>query len=64
MRRFIYEAIFIPNDIEGYDVLFPELGLTTQGSNLADASYMAQESYVFRKNGNLTGFFGHLGVLF
>lgn len=52
MKRFIYEAIFTPNIIGGYDVLFPELGLTTQGSNLTDASYMAQESYVFRKSGN------------
>ena len=69
MKRFIYEAIFTPNIIGGYDVLFPELGLTTQGSNLADASYMAQDILALHlsskiKNGNLTVFFGHLGVLF
>lgn len=67
MKRFIYEAIFTPNIIGGYDVLFPELGLTTQGSNLEDASYMAQDILALHlsskiKNGeepNSIGQFGH-----
>lgn len=42
MERYLYEAVFTPYD-NGYEVEFPELGLFTQGHDLSDAAYMAQD---------------------
>ncbi|MDO4442308.1 MAG: excisionase family DNA-binding protein [Slackia sp.] len=42
MERYLYEAIFTPFE-GGYEVEFPELGLFTQGRDLSDAAYMAQD---------------------
>ena len=43
MERYIYEAVFTPVEGIGYEVEFPQLGLFTQGTDLADAAYMAQD---------------------
>lgn len=42
MNRYLYEAVFTPV-ANGFEVSFPELGLFTQGKNLADAAYMAND---------------------
>ena len=44
MERYIYEAVFTPMAKGGYEVEFPELGIFTQGTNLADAAYMANDA--------------------
>ena len=44
MNRYIYEAIFTPNTIGGYDVCLPDFGIMTQGDSLEDAAYMAQDA--------------------
>lgn len=43
MQKFFYEAIFTPNELGGYDVSFPELGIITFGDTLQDAAFMAQD---------------------
>ena len=43
MNRYLYEACFTPNELGGYDVLFPEWGIATQGDSLGDAAAMAQD---------------------
>ena len=43
MERYLYEAVFTPNSQGGYDAAFPDFGITTQGTSLADAAYMAQD---------------------
>lgn len=43
MEKYLYEAVFTPNELGGYDVAFPDFGLVTQGSDLADAAFMAQD---------------------
>lgn len=43
MNRYLYEARFTPNELGGYDVLFPEWGIATQGDSLGDAAAMAQD---------------------
>lgn len=43
MERYIYEAVLTPVKGIGYEVEFPQLGLITQGKDLADAAYMAQD---------------------
>lgn len=43
MERYIYEAIFTPNELGGYDVSIPDFELLTQGDSLEDAAYMAQD---------------------
>ena len=43
MNRYLYEARFTPNELGGYDVLFPEWGIATQGGSLGDAAAMAQD---------------------
>ena len=35
--------MFTPNSQGGYDAAFPDFGITTQGTSLADAAYMAQD---------------------
>lgn len=42
MNRYLYEAVFTPV-ANGFEVSFPELGLFTQGKNIADAAYMAND---------------------
>ncbi len=43
MERYIYETIFTPNEIHGYDAYIPDFDLQTQGNSLEDAAYMAQD---------------------
>lgn len=43
MEKYFYEAVFTPNELGGYDVRFPELDIITQGDDLADAAFMAQD---------------------
>ncbi len=46
--RFLFEAVFYPSG-NGYEVNVPDLGVFTQGDDLMDAAYMAQdlvETYV------------------
>ena len=43
MGRYLYEAIFTPNKIGGYDALIPDFDLLTQGDTLENAAYMAQD---------------------
>jgi excisionase family DNA binding protein len=43
MNRYIYEAIFTPNELSGYDVSLPDFDVMTQGDSLEDAAYMAQD---------------------
>lgn len=43
MGKYLYEAVFTPNELGGYDVRFPELDVVTQGEDLADAAFMAQD---------------------
>lgn len=43
MDKYLYEAVFTPNELGGYDVRFPELDIITQGDDLSDAAFMAQD---------------------
>ena len=43
MERYFYEAVLTPNELGGYDARFPELDIITQGDDLADAAFMAQD---------------------
>ncbi|MCL2322723.1 MAG: type II toxin-antitoxin system HicB family antitoxin [Oscillospiraceae bacterium] len=43
--RYVYPAIFYPEENSTYSVIFPDLNdLATQGSTLADAVYMAEDA--------------------
>lgn len=67
METYIYEAVLTPNEAGGYDARFPELDITTQGCDMADATYMAQDALALHVSGLLTegksvgkvGKFGH-----
>lgn len=43
MKKYLYEAVLVPNELGGYDVRFPELDVITFGDDLADAAFMAQD---------------------
>ncbi len=43
MERYFYEAVLTPNELGGYDARFPELDIITQGDDLTDAAFMAQD---------------------
>ena len=44
MAKYVYPAIFTPEDEGGYSVLFPDLeGCYTQGDDLSDALEMAKD---------------------
>ena len=43
MKKYLYEAVFTPNELGGYDARFPELDVITFGDDLADAAFMAQD---------------------
>ena len=67
MNRYIYEAIFTPNELGGFNVTLPDFDLMTQGDSLEDAAYMAQDLLSAMISGKLaagsevskTGSFGH-----
>ena len=45
MKEYVYPAVFHHNDDDSYSVTFPDLqGCITEGKNLANAIYMAQDS--------------------
>ncbi len=43
MDKYLYEAVMTQNEVGGFDVRFPELGIVTQGDSLGDAAFMAQD---------------------
>ena len=43
MCKYIYEAVVTPNNVGGFDAEFPDLGIVTQGCDLYDAAFMAQD---------------------
>ena len=45
MKEYVYPAVFHHNDDDSYSVTFPDLqGCITEGKNLANAIYMAQDA--------------------
>lgn len=58
MARYAYPAVFTPEE-EGYSVTFPDLeGCCTEGDNLTDAIYMAEDAlalvlYGYEKEGRV-----------
>ncbi|MCL6576904.1 type II toxin-antitoxin system HicB family antitoxin [Kyrpidia sp.] len=45
MPKYVYPAIFDPNELGGYTVIFPDLpGCVTEGDNLEEALKMASEA--------------------
>lgn len=45
MKEYVYPAVFHHNEDDSYSVFFPDLrGCITEGKNLANAIYMAQEA--------------------
>jgi len=45
MARYIYPAIFDPNELGGYTITFPDLpGCVTQGDTIDNALHMAAEA--------------------
>ena len=45
MKEYVYPAVFHHNDDNSYSVTFPDLqGCITEGKNLANAIYMAQDA--------------------
>ena len=45
MARYIYPAIFDPNELGGYTITFPDLpGCVTQGATIDNALHMAAEA--------------------
>lgn len=67
MEKYLYEAAMTPNELGGYDIRFPDLGLVTQGKDLSDAVFMAQDLLATWVSGELAdgsavaavGPFGH-----
>lgn len=51
MKRYLYEAVFSPNELGGYDVSFPELGIVTMGDDLTDAAWAAQDLLTLHAEG-------------
>ena len=57
MAKYVYPAIFEPNELDGYCVFFPDLeNVFTEGKDLSDAMYMAEDVlclmlYHMEKNG-------------
>ena len=48
MSKYVYPAIFTPEEDGKYSVVFPDLsGCYTSGDNLADAIYMAEDVLAF-----------------
>ena len=44
MAKYVYPAIFEPNELDGYCVFFPDIeNVFTEGKDLADAMYMAED---------------------
>lgn len=45
MAKYVYPAVFTPEDVGGYSVEFPDIpGCYTQGEDLADALEMAKDA--------------------
>jgi predicted RNase H-like HicB family nuclease len=45
IMKFVYPAIFYPEEVGGYSVIIPDLnGLATQGDDIAEAIYMAEDA--------------------
>ena len=42
--RYLYEALFEPNELGGYDVVFPDIDIVTSGESLDDAAAMAYDA--------------------
>ena len=53
MEKYLYEAVLAPNEAGGYDASIPELGIATQGDDMADAAFMAQDALALRVSGLL-----------
>lgn len=47
MGRYFYEAILEPRE-KGWEARVPSLGIVTQGKDVADAAYMAQDALALR----------------
>ena len=47
MGRYFYEAILEPRE-KGWEARVPSLGIVTQGEDVADAAYMAQDALALR----------------
>ena len=47
MGRYFYEAILTPYE-GGWEARVPDLGIATQGDDVADAAYMAQDAIALR----------------
>lgn len=47
MGRYFYEAILSPYE-KGWEARIPDLGIVTQGADVADAAYMAQDALALR----------------
>lgn len=67
METYIYEAVLTPNELGGYNAHIPEFDIVTQGQDMADATYMAQDALALHLTGLLAegisvakvGEFGH-----
>ena len=44
MKNYVYPVVFTPVNGGGYDVFVPDFPLNTQGSDMADAIYMARDA--------------------
>jgi len=44
MKNYVYPVVFTPVKGGGYDVFVPDFPLNTQGSDMADAIYMARDA--------------------
>jgi len=44
MKNYVYPVVFTPAKEGGYDVFVPDFPLNTQGSDMADAIYMARDA--------------------
>jgi excisionase family DNA binding protein len=53
MKRYLYQAILKKNEQGGYDAFIPEFDMITQGDNLEDAAFMAQDVLALHISGLL-----------
>ena len=44
MNKYVYPAIFEPNELGGFNVCFPDLPAATQGKSIEDAIAMGRDS--------------------
>ena len=49
--KYVYPCVFIPEEVGGFSVIFPDIAGATQGENLYEALYMAEDALALMLEG-------------